>query len=227
MYWNPGVVPSASEKVFIHQANYPGNKIDFSFKLTEAPEFNNQEAPRSLYSEKTLNINLNKNLLAFYQNYPPCDLDVYFNTPVSADVLKQLDAYFLPVLGNKNDAERVAWLLDFVQRTIRYKTDREQFGKERYLFPDETLFFPAADCEDRSVLFARLVKRYTMLEAIGLSYPMHVSVAINLPECQGEDFIMFRSKRFYHCDPTYLGAGCGMAMKAVKNLIPEVVYQNF
>ncbi|MBK9357484.1 MAG: transglutaminase domain-containing protein [Bacteroidales bacterium] len=223
----PGVVPSASEKVFIHQANYPGNKTDFSFKLTEAPEFNNQEEPRSLYSEKTFNINLNKNLLAFYQNYPPCDLDVYFNTPVSADVLKQLDAYFLPVLGNKNDAERVAWLLDFVPRTIRYKTDREQFGKERYLFPDATLFFPAADCEDRSVLFARLVKRYTKLEAIGLSYLMHVSVAVNLPECLGEDYIMFRSKRFYHCDPTYLGAGCGMAMKAVKNLIPEVVYQNF
>lgn len=223
----PGSVPSETERVFIHEGDYPGSKSDFSFKLTESPKFDYQETPRKLYYEKALSLNLNRNLLDFYQNYPPCDLEVYFNTPVSGYVMQQLDAFFLPLFGEKSDAERLTILLDFVQRAIRYKPDREQFGKERYLFPDETLFFPAADCEDRSALFARLINRYTKLEAIGLVYPMHVSVAVNLPACQGEDYVMFKNKRFYHCDPTYLGAGCGMAMKSIQNITPEITYQNF
>ncbi len=137
--------------------------------------------------------------------------------------MQSLDAFFLPLMEGKDDSERAALLLDFVQRAIRYKTDHEQFGKERYLFPDETLFYPAADCEDRSVLFARLIRRYTKLEAIGLCYPLHVSVAVNLPSCQKPDSILFKNKRFYHCDPTYLGAKCGMAMPSIRSATPEII----
>ncbi len=223
----PGSVPSKTEKVFIHEANYPGNEADFSFKLTEIPQFGYLETLRTLQYETTIKLTLNKNLLEFYRNYPPCDLEVYFNTPISADVTKQLDACFLPLMEGKNDNERVALLLDYVQRAIKYKTDREQFGKERYLFPDETLYYPGADCEDRSVLFARLINRYTNLDAIGLSYPMHVTIAVALNGCDGSDFVNYNGKRFYHCDPTYLGAECGMAMKSILDSSPEVIYQNF
>lgn len=223
----PGVIPSANEKLYIHQANYPGNKSGFSFKLTEVPEFSLLETPMTGENDRKLSIKLNKNLLAFYQEYPPCDLDVYFNTPVSPNVMKQLDAFFLPLLREKNDAERVALLLDFMHRNIRYKTDREQFGKERYLFPDETLYFPAADCEDRSVLFARLVKRYTKLETIALSYPAHITVAVNLDECSGGDFITYRGKKYFITDPTYLGSTCGMTMPAMRNVVPDVIYRDF
>lgn len=219
----PGSVPSESEKVFIYEGDYPGSKSDFSFRLKEIPRLGYQETQRTLYYEKALSLNLNRNLLDFYQNYPPCDLEVYFNTPVSGYAMQQLDAFFLPLLEGKTEAEQVAVLLDFMHRAIRYKIDQVQFGKERYLFPDETLYFPAADCEDRSALFARLINRYTKLEAIGLCYPMHVSVAVNLPSCKGEDYVMFRNKRFYHCDPTYLGAGCGMAMQSILKTTPEII----
>ncbi|MHC1777554.1 MAG: hypothetical protein AB9834_19305 [Lentimicrobium sp.] len=219
----PGSVPSESEKVFIYEGDYPDSKSDFSFRLTESPRFDYQETQRTLYYEKTLNLKLNRNLLDFYQNYPPCDLAVYFSTPVSGYAMQQLDEFFLPLLKGKTETEQVAVLLDFMHRAIRYKIDQVQFGKERYLFPDETLFYPAADCEDRSALFARLINRYTKLDAIGLCYPMHVSVAVNLPSCEGEDYVMFRNKRFYHCDPTYLGAGCGMAMQSILKTVPEII----
>lgn len=223
----PGGGPSETEQVFIHEGDYPGNKTDFSFRLTQVPLLAHLETRRTLFYEKPLTLNLNKNLLDFYSNYPPCDLQVYFSTPVSGSALQQLDAFLLPLLEGENDEARIALLLDFCQRAIRYTPDKEQFGKERYLFPEETLFFPAADCEDRSALFARLINRYTKLDAIGLCYPMHVSVAVNLPSCQGEDYIMFRNRKFYHCDPTYLGAGCGMAMPEVKNKFAEIIYSNF
>jgi hypothetical protein len=177
--------------------------------------------------EKAPDLRLNKSLIKFYDNYPPCELAVYFNTPISPALAVQLDAFFLPLFEGKNDSKKLAILLDYVQQAIVYKTDKEQFGKERYFFPDETLFYPGADCEDRSVLLARLIERYSKLDAIGLSYPMHVTMAVALTECDEGDFVSYKGKKFYHCDPTYLGALCGKAMDAVKYSTPEVVYQRF
>ena len=223
----PGSVPGESEKVYIHEADYPGNKIVFNFLINEVPRLGKEDCNRMLYYEKAAYLQLNKNLMMFYENYPPCELSVYFRTPISPALAKQLDLFFIPLLDGKDDREKIALLLDYVQKAIVYKTDKEQFGKERYLFPDETLYYPGADCEDRSVLFARLVERYSKLDAIGLSYPLHVTMAVALPECEGCEFVSFKGKRFYHCDPTYLGAHCGMAMQAVKHSAAEVVYQSF
>lgn len=223
----PGPVPAESEKVYIHEADYPGNKTDFDFLINKVPRLGNEECNRSFKYEKAFSLRLNKNLIEFYQNYPPCELGVYFNTPISPSLAQQLDAFLLPLLEGKNDNERLAILLDYMQQAIVYKADREQFGKERYFFPDETLYYPGADCEDRSVLFARLIERYSKLDAIGLSYPMHVTMAVASPDCEGGEYVSYRGKRFYHCDPTYLGALCGMVMPAVKNSKAEVVYQIF
>ncbi len=223
----PGPLPAESEKVFIHEADYPGNKTVFDFLINEVPRLGNQACIRTFNYEKAPHLQLNKNLMMFYENYPPCELGVYFKTPISTALAQQLDAFFLPLFEGKSDKEKLALLLDYVQHAIKYITDKEQFGKERYLFPDETLYYAGADCEDRSALFARLIERYSQLDIIGLSYPMHVTLAVALNECDGFDFVSYKGKRFYHCDPTYLGALCGMAMGAVKNTTAEVVYQNF
>lgn len=223
----PGVLVKVPDRLFIHEADYPEGSTEFSFRLTEMPRLKYLGEKRALKGSRPLIISLNKNLLDFFSNYPPCDLQVYFTTPLSESTCRQLDVYFDEMLKGRSDEQRLAFLLDYVQHAVPYLTDKEQFGRERYLFPEETLYYAGADCEDRSVLFATLVKRYTNLEAIGLIYPMHVSVAVNLPECQGEDYILFRNKRFYHCDPTYMGAGCGMAMKEIRRLIPERIYSGY
>lgn len=223
----PGSASPKPERLFIHEADYPGNKADFSFRLIENPTFKNHESFKTIPYKKPLHLTFNKNLLDFYENYPPCDLQVYLNTPLSATTSRQLDAYFSEILKEKSDVQRLEILLDYVQQAIRYLTDKEQFGHERYFFPDETLFYKGADCEDRSTLLAALIKKYTSLDFIVLGYPAHVSLAVSLTACSGNDFLMYDSRKFYHADPTFLGAECGMAMPEVKNKAAEIIYSNF
>ena len=40
-------------------------------------------------------------------------------------------------------------LLSFVQQAFDYKTDQDAYGAEKYMFADELLFYPFADCEGR------------------------------------------------------------------------------
>lgn len=223
----PGSVVKVPETLFIHEADYPEGKTEFSFRLTEIPKLKFREEKRILKATSPLSLSLNKNLLNFFSNYPPCDLQVYFNTPLSESTGRQLDAYFTDMLNGRNDAQKLDFLLDYVQHSVTYLTDKEQFGRERYLFPEETLYFAGADCEDRSALLAALIKRYTSLDFIVLGFPAHITLAVNLNSCKGNDYLTFKSRKFYHADPTYLGAECGMAMPEVKNKPAEIIYSNF
>ena len=71
--------------------------------------------------------------------------------------------------------EFVGILLNFVQTSFDYQTDEEQFGREKYFYPEEILAYPFCDCEDRAAFFARLVRNLTGLEVVGLDYPGPVS----------------------------------------------------
>jgi hypothetical protein len=212
--------------IFIYEADYPGNKPGFSFLITETPQLENEYTTKTIGPNNSLILKINRNLIDFYTNYPMCDLKVFFIAPLSDNIIRQLDLYFNPALENKSDDERVAFLLDYVQRGIRYKTDQEQFGHEMYLFAEETLFYTAADCLDRSILLARLIRRYTKLEAIGLLYPEHVSLAVNIKDVTGGKYFTFKDKRFYNCDPTFIGSLCGEIMPRFKNSVPEFIDYN-
>lgn len=207
----------------IYEADYPGNKTGFSFQLTQIPQLGNLYITRPSGPDRPFELKICQNLMDFYNNYPTCELKVFFAAPLSESILKQLDLYFIPMLENKTDDEKVAFLLNFVQRGIPYQTDQEQFGREKYFFAEETLYYPAADCEDRAILLARLVNHYTKLEAIGLSYPEHVSLAVNITDIPGMKFFTYKDKHFYNCDPTYLGAGCGEIMINLIKTVPEII----
>lgn len=215
--------PAAGEKLFIHQADYPGNRLLFTVTINSPPLF--EENPFSVYvnNDNNLALVLNKNLIEFYSNYPPCDFDVQFNTPLTPSVIKQLDALFLQLFNENTDDAITAKLLRFVQKAFKYETDQNQFGHEKYQFAEEMLYNGAGDCEDRSALFAALLRRYTKLDFIGLCYPNHITVAVNLSTCAAPALIQYKGRPFYHCDPTYLGAGCGRAMPSVIGLKPEII----
>lgn len=220
---NFGTGQAAPEHLSIHEGNYPQSIAGLSFLITQTPELARLIAKRKLVFGRSLDLIINKNLIDFYGSYPRCELKVFFKAPLSPNSISQLDAYFIPVLEGKNDDGRVAFLLKFVQEAIPYQTDSQQFGHEKYLFADETLYYPAADCEDRAVFLAKLINRYTNCKAIGLSYPTHVSLAVNLSACPNGKYISYNNLRYYHCDPTYLGAPCGVPMPEYENLAPKII----
>ena len=117
----------------------------------------------------------------------------------------------------------MAVLLHFLQTALPYRTDLEQFGYEDYLYPDETLYYPACDCEDRAVLFAVLVRELVGLDVVGLDYPGHIAAGVALPGDVPGDRFTWRDVRFTVCDPTYIGAGLGRSMPIPGSQQPGII----
>jgi len=208
-----------------YTASYPGENHPISFVLYDYPNLTIQPYSKRLTWEgRELPILLNHSIIDYLGSYPNCELRIYFHAPISPGTLASLDQTVTPMLEGKNHSKQVEILLELVQRGIPYKQDLQQFGEENYLFADETLYYPFADCEDRAVLFARLVKHYTKLDVVGLDYPDHVSTGVKFNEEIPGDYILLNGERFYICDPTYIGAKPGMVMECMKSERPVVIH---
>jgi len=213
-----------TEGITSYEAAYPSESRPLSLRLAGLPALTEHPVTRNLvYRQETIRVQIATSLVQFLHSYPTCELEVYFNAPVSEKAMKSLDEKILPQLQGKTELEQVNLLLDFIQRAIPYQTDEQQFGAEHYLFADETLYFPYADCEDRAVLFARLIRRYTGLKVIGLDYPDHVSTGIKLSNQQNGSFLIFGGENYFICDPTYIGAKAGMIMEGMQHEQPEII----
>ena len=91
------------------------------------------------------------------------------------------------------------------------------------MFPEETLFYPYSDCEDRAILFAYLVRKLTPLEVVGLLYSDHVATAVKFSSYVAGDSRMYQGQRYVVSDPTYIGADVGMEMPQYKDAMPEII----
>lgn len=157
---------------------------------------------------------VNKNVINFYRDYPQVDLNVYFDAAVEPVISESVGNELLPMLEPLSEAEKVNFLLKFVQTAFGYQVDQEQFGREKYFFAEEVFYYPYSDCEDRSVLFAWLVHRLLGMKVIGLSYDGHVATAVHFDNPEGiyGKYFVFRQERYIVTDPTYINAPAGMTM---------------
>ena len=113
--------------------------------------------------------------------------------------------------------------LDFVENSFEYKTDFDQFGYEKFYFPEDILFYPYSDCEDRAIFFSYLVKTLLKLDVVGLDYKTHVATAIKFNSNINGDYVLINNERYIICDPTYIGASAGMCMPQFKTVNPEII----
>jgi len=217
-----------SMKIKTYEGRYPdaNDLIDLSMK--NSPKVNGSVVEKELkfrYGKEqfTIPIKFDKSLTLFFKNYPQTDLEVYFNAPLSEKASLSLITELKPILEGRPELEAVNILLRFVQTAFEYKTDGEQFGKEKSLFSDETLFYPYCDCEDRSVLFSYLVRTLLKLEVIGLDYPGHVATAVKVSTDFKGDNIIYKSEKYIICDPTYIKANLGKSMPKFKDVKPEII----
>ena len=203
--------------------------IDFT--LDRSPAIDNRPDIKNLsfiYAGKTYRVpvQVNNNVIDFFGLYPQVDLDVYFGAPVSSVTGPSLLESLMPIVRDKPEDEAVSVLLRFVQTALDYQTDDEQFGRENYLFPEETLFYPYSDCEDRSFLFAYLVTNILGLDVVGLQYPGHVAAAVKFTTDVEGDAITFDNARYVICDPTYINANPGECMPKYRTVAPGVIKVN-
>lgn len=194
--------------------NFAGNKVDK--KLSVYYDNRNYE----------LDVSYDPDLINFYKNYPLVELSVYFNAAASAQTKESLANAILPIVSTMDEQNAVAFILHFVQIAFEYKTDPEQFGYEKFFFPDELFFYPYSDCEDRSVLFAYLIRETLGLKVVGLEYSDHVAVAVALNSPLKGDYLTYNNTKYYITDPTYINAPIGMSMPKYKSATPTICQVN-
>ena len=210
-------------RVKIHSANYPGS-ADVSLSLYNLPQLKTFSNVVDLdFKGKKIKVTSNLSLKEFYASYPFCGLNIYFSAPLSQSVKESLSSFFQPDFQAKTDKQKVAVLLEFTQKAFEYKTDMDQFSHEKYFFPDELFLYPYSDCEDRSVLFVRLVKQFTKLDCIGLDYPGHVNTAIFFGDETEGTTITHNNRKYSVCDPTFSNAPIGYLAPEYKNIQPEII----
>ena len=127
-------------------------------------------------------------------------------------------------MAGKTQEDAANMLINFVQTAFEYKTDDDYWGYERSFFPEETLFYQFSDCEDRAILFTRLIRDLLGLDAILLYYPGHIAAAVEFSEdIPGDYLILDGGRRFLVCDPTYINATIGMTMPGMDNASAVVI----
>lgn len=188
--------------------------------------FSSTNATRKLAinaTESAVQINYPFDNIQFFSQMPQTDFSVYFNSTISDPTLKSLKKSLDPYLVGKSEQEKVQFLLTFVQTSFEYKTDQEQFGREKYFMTDEIIHYPYADCEDRSFFFAQLVRAFVGLEVIGLNYPEHFATAVKFNYPVNGDAVLVNQTKYIVCDPTYIGASIGMCMPQFQQVSPIVI----
>ena len=181
--------------------------------FTECPSLGSNTFSRSFsYNGKEIEIEGNATIFDFYCSYPDCPLEVYFSAPLSPESLMAWDQVIGDQLSGFGQIEKVNILLEMLQYTFPYQLDEKQFGREKYMFAEEAIFYPYTDCEDRSVLLAQLIRHYTEFSVIGLDFPQHIAIGVAFGDDFQGDFVTFKGEKYFVCDPTYLGAKAGVGM---------------
>jgi len=168
-------------------------------------------------TDYVINAKYNNNLVKYYEFYPYTDLSVYFNYRISDDTKNTLLNSLRPLIEGRSKPDAANILLRFVQIGFEYQTDDQQFGREKPLFIEEIMNYPACDCEDRSILYSFLVKELLGLSVIGVDYPGHVATAVKFDVDVPGDYVMYKNQKYVICDPTYINAYIGMAMPQFKD----------
>jgi hypothetical protein len=219
-------------RIFSYEQDYPNATKELELSLRTLPNFEADTQKKLLSFSLSgkrydLPISYNKNLIDFMATYPQADYETFFNTPLDRSTYNDLNSAFKGYIQGKKASEAINFVLHFVQSAFKYEIDGEQFGREKVMFAQETLYYDKSDCEDRAILFSYLVKELFKISVVGIKYKDHMATALYIP-LEG-DSVSVKSKRFVIADPTYINATLGMSMpkyRAIKPLSYITIKEN-
>lgn len=223
-----GLAPSVGS-IRTYDRDHPEATRALGFQMASLPIFAEELQPRVLrfqYRQQKYEIpvGVNRNLIDFLTYYPQTELPGYLNAEIESTAMDNLVGALRPHVAGRSELDAVNFLLRMVQTSFEYKTDRDQFNREKWFFPEETLFYPFSDCEDRSILFAYLVRKLVpSVSVVGLIYADHIATAIRFSSAVPGDSRMHDGARYVVSDPTYIGADAGMEMPQYKTASPKIV----
>lgn len=223
------------KEMFICKLPFPEEQ-SLSLMLSQEQIFADDETPvRTLQvkdkPDMKVDVSVNRNLIDFYDTYPSSDIGgnmmtrwaMYANTPLAENVRNSIYPTLKEKVKDMGQYDAVNWLLDFVQHAFEYKYDEDVWGVDRAFFAEETLYYPYCDCEDRSILFSKLVRDIVGLKVVLVFYPGHLATAVCFTDEVKGDYLEISDGRFVICDPTYIGASVGRSMPGLDNDAIQVI----
>ena len=144
---------------------------------------------------------------------------MYANTPLAQTTKERIYPALKEAIDGCTKEIAANKLLNWVQTGFAYEYDDKVWGYDRAFFAEETLYYPFCDCEDRSILYSRLIRDLLDLDVALIYYPGHLATAVLFDSEVKGDAVMIGGKRFVVCDPTYIGAPVGEQM-------PNLDYNN-
>jgi hypothetical protein len=210
--------------VYTYKQNYPDAEKALDLALRSLPILNDKMQTKVLSFKKygneySISYNYNQNILDFMASYPQADYETYFNAPIENRSYGEIAKAMKKYIDGKQASEAMNFVLSFVQNAFEYETDFQQFGREKVMFAEETLFFDKSDCEDRAVLFSYLIKELFGVGVLGVKYKDHMATALYVP-IQG-DKVQNGSRQYVIADPTYINAVIGESMPKYRPIKPE------
>ena len=219
-----------SRSFYVYDNPFQGEKVS-SLRMAESPKLSfSATEQRTLTSERwpsmTTSIIGNENLISFYNEYPlSSSWECYSTASLSKEIKNSLFPVLRREIAGKSEYDAANMLLNFVQTAFDYATDGKQFGYERPLFGDETLYYPYSDCEDRSILYAVLVRELLNLDVVLLDYPGHVATAVAFSDNQPYGYYFDCDDTIYTiCDPTYINADAGECMPDYTHTPAQIIH---
>ena len=220
--------PARVGSLVTYDGEGPGRPRAADLRITQTPKVAPAIESRTLtWSDggvsRSLTVRADRNAVRYLEWFPQVEWDVWFGIRMSDAARTSLTEGLRPLITGKSEREAAQILLRFVQLAFPYQTDDQQFGREKPLSVDETLLYPYSDCEDRSVLFATLVRELLGLEVVGLLYPGHMATAVRFNAPGTGDVIQVGGVSYTVADPTYIGAAVGQAMPQFRTVAPTVI----
>jgi len=242
VYEKPYFIIQGTKYYLLNTINQSGKFQTYAGDFGMATKMIDLHLPYSLnfngasgYDEKTTKLpgkqeavalKIDKISIGFLNSYPQTENSVYLNAALSNNIKESLFEAIQVEIEGKSETDAVSYLLNYLHNSFEYKTDGDQFGKEKTFFPDEMFYYPYSDCEDNTVLLTKLVNSLLGLDVVAVSYRNHMAAAVAFSEpVEGHQF-MVDGKAFTICDPTYVGAPIGSIMPKYKEYFPHVIKIN-
>lgn len=229
-YYLLGPQTDTKEKLYSYDGDYRHNPTPIRMTIDRFPRFAPPQSTVKTYSSAAwkaappFEITVNPSLIAFLDTYPQVDWPIYGLAPVSEELRTTLFPVMKLLTEGLDELKAVNLLLNFNNYAFNYMTDGDQFGREKPFFFDENFYYPYNDCEDRAILFAKLVNSVLGLDVVYLKYPRHLATAVRFSPNSGVTgaTVTVDGKVYHVCDPTCIGAQAGYLAGAYLNAKPTV-----
>ncbi|MDH4944260.1 hypothetical protein [Sulfurimonas sp. C5] len=215
---------SSLGRLYTYDKKYPEAVKKLDFTMPKTPNLVQSLLKKKLtFSNQAgrydVDVSINKNLIDFMNTYPQVDYDVYFNAAFDSSVYNDVITGLRKYINGKKALYSLNFILHFVQKSFKYQRDDEQFGKDKVMFAEETLYYDSSDCEDRAILFGKLVKKIFDYGVVGVKYKDHMTTALSVP--LNGDMVTVGTRKYVIADPTYINANIGLNMPKYRNIQPE------